>query len=308
VKNKLWLIFAVVTTSFWGVWGALIEIPEKSGFPATLGYSVWALTMIPPALVALKIINWKLEYNLKSIFLGAVIGFLGAGGQLILFEALRMGPAYIVFPFISLSPVVTILLSYWFLKERASKRGWVGIILALLAIPLLSYQPGGESGASGYLWIILSLLVFLAWGIQAYVMKFANETMKAESIFFYMMVTGILLIPFALWMTDFSQVINWGFKGPYLAAMIQILNAIGALCLVYAFRFGKAIIVSPLTNAGAPVITIIISLAIYAVIPHVVILSGMILAVVAALLMAIESEEPNADANAHLASPAPGVD
>jgi len=308
VKNRLWLMFAIVTTSFWGVWGALIEIPEKSGFPATLGYSVWALTMIPPALVALKIINWKLEFNPRSIILGAVIGFLGAGGQLILFEALRMGPAYIVFPFISLSPVVTILLSYWFLKERASKRGWVGIVLALLAIPLLSYQPANNGGASGYLWIILSLLVFLAWGIQAYVMKFANESMKAESIFFYMMVTGILLIPFALFMTDFTQTINWGFKGPYLAAMIQILNAIGALCLVYAFRYGKAIIVSPLTNAGAPVITIIISLAIYAVIPHAIILSGMILAVVAALLMAIESEEPGTETETAAGSPAPGVD
>ncbi len=295
MKSRLWLIFALITTSFWGVWGALIEIPEKAGFPATLGYSVWALTMIPPALVALKIINWKLEFNLRSIVLGAIIGFLGAGGQLILFQALRMGPAYIVFPFISLSPVITILLSYWFLKERASKRGWAGIVLALLAIPLLSYQPPNNGGASGYLWIILSLLVFLAWGIQAYVMKFANETMKAESIFFYMMVTGILLIPFALVMTDFSQPINWGFKGPYLAAIIQILNAVGALTLVYAFRHGKAIIVSPLTNAGAPVITIIISLAIYAVIPHPIIVTGMVFAVVASLLMAIEPEEEPAE-------------
>ncbi len=291
MKSRLWLIFALITTSFWGVWGALIEIPEKAGFPATLGYSVWALTMIPPALVALKIINWKLEYNWRSIFLGAVIGFLGAGGQLILFQALRMGPAYIVFPFISLSPLVTILLSYWILKERSTKLGWVGIILALIAIPLLSYQSPETNVASGYLWIILSLLVFLAWGIQAFVMKFANETMKAESIFFYMMVTGIMLIPVALVMTDFSQPINWGFKGPYLAALIQVLNAVGALCLVYAFRYGKAIIVSPLTNAGAPVITIIISLAIYMVVPHPIIVTGMVLAVVAAFLMAIGEEE-----------------
>lgn len=291
LKSRLWLVFALITTSFWGLWGAIIELPEKAGFPATLGYTVWALTMILPALVALKIINWKLEYDSRSIFLGAVIGLLGAGGQLILFQALRMGPAYLVFPFISLSPVITILLSYWFLKERASRRGWFGIVLALLAIPLLSYQPPRNTAAAGYLWIILSLLVFLAWGIQAYVMKFANRTMKAESIFFYMMLTGLMLIPFALLMTDFTQPINWGFKGPYLAAMIQILNSIGALCLVYAFRYGKAIIVSPLTNAGAPVLTIIISLIIYQVIPHDITISGMVVAVIAAFLMAIEPEK-----------------
>ncbi|MGE5847669.1 MAG: DMT family transporter, partial [Ignavibacteria bacterium] len=277
----------------WGIWGALIELPEKAGFPATLGYAVWALTMIPPALVALKIIGWKLELDKKSIILGCIIGLTGAGGQLILFQALRTGPAYLVFPFISLSPVVTIILSYFFLKERASKKGWIGIALALAAIILISYQPTGNSRGSGYLWIILSLIVFLAWGFQAFVMRFANQTMKAESIFFYMMLTGLLLIPFALMMTDFNQNINWGINGPYLAALIQILNSIGALTIVYAFKYGKAIIVSPMTNAVAPVITIVISLLIYQVIPHPLIIMGMVLALISIFLMAIEdtSEE-----------------
>lgn len=290
MKSKLWLLYAFITTSFWGLWGALTELPEKAGFPATLGYSVWALTMIPPALIALNVIHWKLEHDSRSILYGMIIGLLGAGGQLILFQALRMGPAYLVFPFISLSPIVTILLSYVFLRERATKRGWLGIVIALLAIPLLSYQDPGNSVTSGYLWIILALLVFLAWGIQAYFMKFANATMKAESIFFYMMISGLLVIPFAIWMTDFNQPINYGFKGPYLAAVIQILNSIGALCLVYAFRYGKAIIVSPMTNAIAPVITVIISLAIYKVIPHYIIISGMVLALLATFFMAVEEE------------------
>jgi len=290
VKSKLWLLYAFITTSFWGLWGALTELPEKAGFPATLGYSVWALTMIPPALLALNMIHWKLERDSRSILYGLIIGLLGAGGQLILFQALRMGPAYLVFPFISLSPIITILLSYIFLRERATKKGWLGIVIALLAIPLLSYQDPGNSVTSGYLWIVLALLVFLAWGIQAYFMKFANATMKAESIFFYMMISGLLVIPFAIWMTDFNQPINYGFKGPYLAAVIQILNSIGALCLVYAFRYGKAIIVSPMTNAIAPVITVIISLAIYRVIPHYIIISGMVLALLATFFMAVEDE------------------
>jgi drug/metabolite transporter (DMT)-like permease len=119
--------------------------------------------------------------------------------------------------------------------------------------------------------------------------------MKAESIFFYMMVTALMLIPFALFMTDFSQPINWTFKGPYLAALIQILNSIGALCLVYAFRYGKAIIVSPMTNAIAPVITVIISLLIYAVVPHAVTVVGIVAAVIAAFLMAIEEEADDED-------------
>ena len=271
-----------------GVWGALIEIPEKNGFPATLGYVVWALTMIPASILALSINKWKLEYDKRSVLLGSLAGLLGAIGQLVLFVTLKIAPAYLVFPLLSLTPVVTILLAVFMLKEKTSRLGWIGIAVAIIAILLLSYQPPGDDSARGYLWMLLAAIPLLAWGTQGYIMRFANETTSAESIFFYMMVSSVLLIPVALMMTDFSQPINWGFKGPYLAGMIQILNAFGALCLVYAFRYGKAIIIAPMTTALSPVLTVIISLAIYTVIPHPVIIAGMFLAIVAALLMGVE--------------------
>jgi drug/metabolite transporter (DMT)-like permease len=285
VHKRLWLVFAAVTTLFWGVWGAFIEAPEKAGFPATLGYSVWALTMIPCALVALRFAGWKLEYDRRSVLLGSAVGLLGAGGQIILFQALRTAPAYLVFPIVSLYPVLTVTLSVTLLKERASRRAWAGIVIALLALPLLSYQPPGSGSALGYLWLIGPIAVLLAWGLQAYVMKFSNQTMRAESIFFYMMATALLLVPAAVLLTDFSQPINWGWRGPWLAALIQVLNSIGALTLVYAVRYGKAIIVVPMTSL-APVLTIVLSLALYHVVPHPVLVVGMLLACIAIYLMA----------------------
>lgn len=282
--KRLWLVYALITTVFWGIWGAFIEIPEKAGFPATLGYVVWSLTMIPCAIFALYKMNWKLEKDLRSIFIGSMVGLLGAGGQLILFQALRMGPAYIVFPIISLFPVVTIFLSLLFLKERAGKRQWTGIILALAAIFLLSYQPPSANDTRGFTWLFLAIAVFIMWGIQAYVMKFANNSMKAESIFFYMAATALLLSPFAVFMTDFTQTINWSFRGPWLAAIVQSLNAIGALTLVYAVRYGKAIIVVPMTGLS-PVITVILSLIIYSVIPGAVLTAGLLVATIAIVLL-----------------------
>ena len=283
MKNKLWLIYAIVTTLTWGIWGALIEIPEKAGFPATLGYSVWALTMIPCALVVLTITKFKIDVNPKSIIWGLLIGLTGAGGQLILFEALREGPAYIIFPIVSLYPVVTIGLSLSILKERANRRSWIGIVLALIAIFLLSYMKPENMDIKGLLWLGLSILVFVMWGAQGFFMKSANNSMSAESIFAYMAISGILLIPVALWMTDFSQPINWSFKGPYLAALIQVLNSIGALTLVYAMRYGKAIVVSPMTSLS-PMITIVLSLAIYAVMPNPAMIVGFGLALIAIYL------------------------
>lgn len=145
VKSKKWLVYALVTTVFWGVWGSLIEITEKAGLPATLGYVVWALTMIIPPTIVLKNVKWKIDTNRKAVIHGSLIGFTGAAGQLSLFQALKTGPAYLVFPLISLAPLITILLSSWLLKERASKMAWTEIILALLAIPPLAYQPTANS-------------------------------------------------------------------------------------------------------------------------------------------------------------------
>lgn len=283
-KNKLWLLFAIITTAFWGAWGALIEIPEKSGFPATLGYSVWALTMVPCAIVALYIAKWKLNMEKRSIFLGCVIGLTGSGGQLLLFQALRSGPAYIVFPLISLFPILTIFLSTVFLRERGTFRQWIGIAVALIAIAFLSYQPGSGNDAQNSGWLILSILVFVLWGVQAYVMKFSTYTMTAESIFFYMMLTAVILIPFAIGMTDFSNPINTGFKGPYLAALIHVLNAVGALTLVYALRYGKAMVVVPMTGLS-PLITVILSLILYAVIPGPILGTGVVLALIGIYLL-----------------------
>ena len=81
-------------------------------------------------------------------------GLLGAGGQLILFEALREGPAYIVFPLISLFPVLTIFLSVAFLKEQTNKKHWIGIILALVAAVFLANPKLTGNETTGNSWLM----------------------------------------------------------------------------------------------------------------------------------------------------------
>jgi uncharacterized membrane protein len=297
MRSRAWLAYALVTTGFWGVWGAFTGLPADHGFPETLIYVVWAVTMIPPALFALRRVGWRLQHDARSVCYGALIGLLGAGGQMLLFHAVRTGPAYLIFPVISLSPVVTVILSLALLRERTGKLGALGIVLALCSLPLFDYSGESSAGAYGQLWFLPALGVLVAWGVQAFFMKLANATMDAESIFFYMMVTGLLLTPIALAMTDFSAPINLGWSGPYLSAAIQILNSIGALTLVYAFRYGKAIVVSPLTNAGAPLITAVLSIVLLGTSPTATKLAGVALALIAAVFLAIEPEPAAAPAN-----------
>lgn len=301
--GRAWLLYALTTVLLWGVWGAFSSVSPERGFPETLVYCVWALTMIPPALIVLAQSGWRLDRSPRAMLYGLAIGLLGAGGQLVLFYAITRGPAWLIFPIISLSPVVTIALSFFLLGERTGRLGAVGIALALLALPLFDFLPQAGDDGHGASWFLLALIVMACWGVQAYFMKAANHVMAAESIFFYMMLTGLALAPVAYAMTDFSRPINMGADGPLLAAGIQLLNAIGALTLVFAFRHGKAIVVAPLSNAGAPLVTAVIALAVAGIVPGPLKATGLVLALVASVLLAIEPDAADIEAEADTPRP-----
>lgn len=289
MKNRLWLVFILITVLTWGVWGAFSGYQIQHGIPDTVVYIAWALSMIPCAIAALIVRSRNRQktevqqplFAPRAILLGCVVGLLGAGGQLVLFKALTLGPSYIIYPFISMSPVIVISLAAIFLKERASKWQVAGIIVALAAILLLSLESGAEgSPVSGWLWIVLAILVLLAWGIQGFFMKFANNEMDAEGIFFWMALTGLLLVPVAYFMDGGAVQFfaTEGFGRVFWSSFgIQILNSIGALTLVYAYRYGKAVVVSPMEGLS-PMVTVLLSLIILSVIPNPLQIAGLVCA------------------------------
>jgi drug/metabolite transporter (DMT)-like permease len=303
---RRWLAYTLGTTACWGVWGALVELPEEAGFPATLGYVVWSLVMLPPAL-ALAWLGRRAPrrppgpategimhaagvappswLNRHTLGLALLSGLSGAGGQLALFQSLRHGPAYLVFPIVSLYPVVTVVASVWLLRERAAPRHWIGIGLALPAVLLLGWAPASGDGPTSGGWMALAALVLLVWGVQGVAMKKATAVMSSERLFGAMAATGVLLAPVALLMTDFDAAVNWGLSGAGAMAAIHVLNALGALGLVLALRQGPALIVVPLTSL-APLITVVFSLVLHGrapLTPHAV---GMGLAALAIYLLA----------------------
>ena len=183
-KKHNWLLYALITMVTWGVWGAF---SDQTSLPKNLVYVVWALSMIPCAIAALVNIKFKLDIRTKPALLSMAVGLLGAGGQLVLFLALDYAPAYLVMPMISVAPIVTVLLSAIFLKERVSKLGIVGIALAFVALVCFALPDNTDGNAKSWIWIVYASVVFICWGIQAFVMKLANNsTPDAESVFVYM--------------------------------------------------------------------------------------------------------------------------
>ena len=127
--SRRWLVYALITTVTWGLWGAFSDIPARHGFPESLTYVVWSLVMVLPGVLVLGREGWRVPFDPRSLVLGLAIGLSGAGGVILLFPALSMGPSYLVFPIISLAPVITIALSGALLRERTGRAGVAGIVL-----------------------------------------------------------------------------------------------------------------------------------------------------------------------------------
>ena len=286
-KKNPWLLYALVTMVTWGIWGAF---SDQTTLPKTLVYVMWALSMIPCALVALVNIGFKLDVRSKPALLSMGVGLLGAGGQLVLFLALDYAPAYLVMPMISVAPIVTVLLSATFLKEKVSNLGIIGIALAFVALVCFALPDSKDGAVSSWIWIVYASMVFIFWGVQAFVMKLANNsTPDAESVFVYMAISAVLLIPVALLMgKNDPSLASFGWGEPTKVFFVQILNAIGAFTLVYANRYGKAMVIAPLADACAPVIMCVISLILYATLPTIPQVIGIVAAISCVLIFSRE--------------------
>ena len=82
-----------------------------------------------------------------------------------------MGPAYLIFPLISLSPVITIALSYRAAGRADEIVGAAGIVLALLALPLFDFSPQGFGREQGRRLVRAGADRDGGWGVQAFFMK-----------------------------------------------------------------------------------------------------------------------------------------
>lgn len=292
IARNSWIPYAGLLVIFWGIWGAFSNLPTSwYGYPDGMVYIIWTLTMLIPALIALRRQKWDRRWVAATY--GLIIGLTGAGGQLVLFKALTMGPAYIIFPILGLSPAVTVLLALLVLRERLNRLTAIGVLLALAAIVLLSIS-SGEGKVSDDSYLILAIIVCIIWGLQAFLMrKAALVKVNDATTFGWMTISGLLLIPVAVaMMGGIPSGFDW--RAPTLTAGTQVLNAVGALFFVMAISRGKASIVAPITNALAPVLTIVLSLLFLKTLPSGFQSVGIVLALVGST-MTVYADEKRAE-------------
>ena len=134
-----WLVYSILTVILWGIWGATSKVVSDE-IDAYTNQVLFGIGVVP--LFLLVAFSSRLKGGLsrrRGIFYAFITGILGGTGNIAFFRSLMEGgKASVVVPATSLSPVVTVLIGYFILKERLSGVQKVGLVLAMVAIYLLS--------------------------------------------------------------------------------------------------------------------------------------------------------------------------
>ncbi len=137
---KEWVVYSALALLVWGVWAFLPKVALSCLEPKT-AFTFEVIGGALTGLIAFLIFRPELGgAEIRGIIPALVTGMLGYVGLICFMYAIRGGKICIVAPLTALYPVVTLALAMIFLKERINIVQFAGIILACVAVVLISYE------------------------------------------------------------------------------------------------------------------------------------------------------------------------
>jgi transporter family protein len=125
----------------WGLWGFFGKLALQKGMAPTTMFLTEVITSaactVPLVVVLFRNHSLSQVHTSWNVF-GVLSGAGLALGLLCYYVALEKTQASILVPLTAMYPVVSVLLSYAVLHERLSLLQWVGVVLVVGAILLLS--------------------------------------------------------------------------------------------------------------------------------------------------------------------------
>ena len=124
----------------WGLWGFFGKYALKFISPITLILfeTIGAIIIQLIVLLFLFYSEYKFDTDSTGVTLAILTAFFGVVGTILFFFTLSKTKASIIVPLTALYPLVTIVLSFIFLREKVTLMQSIGIILAIIAGILLS--------------------------------------------------------------------------------------------------------------------------------------------------------------------------
>jgi transporter family protein len=135
---KGWLANSIVALFCFGLWAFFPKISVKyMSAKSALLYEV--LGGVAVGVVVFCTLGTRAQWSLKGALPAFLTGIAGYVGFLFFLYAVEVGKVTIVSAVTAVYPVIAIILARIFLDEHIHTVHYIGIVLALIAVVLLSY-------------------------------------------------------------------------------------------------------------------------------------------------------------------------
>ena len=135
-----WFALAALAFLGFGLTNLMFKVGER------VGANMAIITIVLYRLGAICSVIWftsqkQLDLNLiqtKPILIGALAALFSIIGTIAVQQALRNGPASLIYPIVGLSALIVITASLLLFKEVVTPKQLLGVVLALIAVALIT--------------------------------------------------------------------------------------------------------------------------------------------------------------------------
>ncbi len=139
IKVPDWLIYALICSLLYGLWGFFGNLATKYvDYKTAFVYEAIGATLMT-FLILFQTKSFSFQGDVRGILFAMLVGVCGTVASLVFFIALGKGEVANVVSVTSIYPLITIVLSAFFLKETISFPQMLAVVLAIMAVILSAY-------------------------------------------------------------------------------------------------------------------------------------------------------------------------
>ncbi len=244
-----WLAWVLGATVIWG-FGTLAAKPTTDRLGTrTMGLGTTLVEGSSFAIVGFLITHERLPADPRFAIAAISAGALGAVGYLFFFEGMRYGTVGLVGTISAACPMLTVVLSVALLSETLDGFQVAGIVLIMVCILVLAYEPGRGS-ASRRAAVLLSLAGFFVWGVWGFLVKASVATLGEGNLDLFL-AAGYLSVTAAYAFLhrrgktpdDSPSRRSWA-----LGLFVFLAGGTSAIALTIAYDLGPAAFVAPISG------------------------------------------------------------
>lgn len=295
VTKWLWLLYAVLASLTWGIWGILTKFisADINPFTTHLMFTTGALFTLPFIIRRCKI----REVSVKGILFGIGAGILVVLGNVSVYQSFKMGGnASVVIPFTNLYPLVTIFIALTVFKEKLNWLNGIGILIVLPAIIVMSGQAqilrdpvhSFQTGGSG-IWLLFASMSLILFGLYSASQKIiAGKLTTAWSYLSFLISSFLVSVAFMV-----SGLVDFHFPGKMFlyGSTAGFLDSLGVLAIFAAYHAGgKASKVSTIASTLQQAFTVFMAIIFLGERIDLTIFSGIIMAICGSYLLSVEKK------------------